>query len=119
MSLAQTAMKAALAGLAYTIAHKAEDLRPIGDQVLIKADPAEEFAGAIYIPETARKRGYLRTGTVISIGLGDMLKDDRRGPMNVAPGDRVVYDTASNRVVIFEGEEYLVLHEEQHIWAVL
>ena len=146
-------MKDALAGLAVRVAHKAEDLRPIGDQILVKADPAEEWAGRIYIPETARKKEFLRTGVVISVGLGDMLPDyanvrcswcglpshdptdgelimcpqcgtagvtwDKRGPMHVKPGDRIVYDQASNRVVIFEGEEYLVCREQQHVIAVI
>ena len=116
---AQSAMKDALAGLAVRVAHKATDLRPIGDQVLVKADPAEELAGRIYIPETARKKEFLRTGKVVSVGLGDMLRDNKRGPMHVAPGDRIIYDQASNRVVIFEGEEYLVVREEQHIIAVI
>lgn len=116
---AQRAMKATLAAMAIRIAHKAEDLRPIGDQVLVKADAAAEFQGLIYIPETARKKEFLRTGKVVSVGLGDMLVGGNRRPMNVKPGDHVIYDQASNRVVIFEGEEYIVVHEEQHIIAVI
>ncbi len=119
LTAAQSAMKATLAGMAIRIAHKAEDLRPIGDQVLVKADPAAEWAGRIYIPENARKKEFLRTGTVISVGLGDMLKENKRGPMQVKPGDRIIYDQASNRVVIFECQEYLVVREEQHIIAVI
>lgn len=112
-------MKATLAGMAIRIAHKAKDLRPIGDQVLVKADAAAEFHGLIYIPENARKKEFLRTGRVISVGLGDMLSGGGRGPMHVKPGDHVIYDQASNRVVIFEGEEYLVVREEQHIIGVI
>lgn len=116
---AQSAMKDALAGLAVRVAHKAEYLRPIGDQVLVKADAAAEFHGPIYIPDNARKKEFLRTGKVVSVGLGDMLAGGKRGPMHVKPGDHVIYDQASNRVVIFEGEEYIVLHEQQHVIAVI
>lgn len=117
---AHSSMKDALAGLAIASEASPETLRPIGDQVMVKPDsPAETYRSCIYIPQTAQKHdGYLRTGTVVAVGLGDMLVGGARGPMQSKVGDRVVYDQASNRVVRFGGEEYAILRDEQHIIAI-
>ena len=119
-SVAHSSLKNALAALAIASEATPEDFRPIGDQVLVKPDsPAETYRSCIIIPHSARKHdGYLRTGTVMAVGLGDMLPGGARGPMQSKVGDRVVYDQASNRVVRFGGEEYAILRDEQHILAI-
>lgn len=119
-ALARSTVKDALAGLAITSRHKPEDVRPLGDQVMVKPDsPLDRTRTGLYIPEKAqRHEAHLRTGTVVAAGLGDKLADGARYPMHVAVGDRVVYDQASNRVVVLDGEEFLILHEEQHILMV-
>ncbi len=117
---AHSSMKDALAGLAIASEASPETFRPIGDQVMVRPDtPAETYKSCIIIPHSARQHeGYLRTGTVVAVGLGDMLPGGARGPMQCRVGDRVVYDQASNRVVRFNGEEYAILRDEQHIIAV-
>lgn len=116
-SVAHSSMKDALAGLAIASEATVEQFRPIGDQVLVKPDsPAETYKSLIYIPQSAQKHdNYLRTGTVVAVGLGDMLPGGARGPMQSKVGDRVIYDQASNRVVRFGGEEYAILRDEQHV----
>lgn len=118
-SMAQAAVRESLAKMAIESRRKPEEVRPIGDQVMVLADsPSAMTRSGLYIPESAQKHdGYYRTGTVVAVGLGDMLADGARGPMDLAVGDRVIYDQASNRVVILDGQEYLVLHLEQHIIA--
>lgn len=89
---------------------------------------------------------FLRIGRVVSVGPGDpclkcakvrtelaergvdlttlMLPNcvcggTERIPMNVAVGDRIVYDHPSSAEVTIEGEQYVILHEEQHVLAVI
>ena len=110
-----------LAGLAIKGKNlKVEDIRPIGDQVLVEADPPETMTdGGLHIPMSAQKRGFVRTGTVVAAGAGEIRFDGTRYPMHVAVGDRVAYDQASNRVLNLDGKEYLFLREEQHCLLVL
>jgi co-chaperonin GroES (HSP10) len=61
----------------------------------------------------------VRRGIVVECGPGDKLKRGDRAPMNVKPGDQVLYQRAPANVVSFDGVEYDLLHEEQHILAVL
>lgn len=121
-NMARGAVKQTLAGLAIESRHNPEDIRPIGDQVMVFADePESRTRGGLHIPENARagQLGYLRTGTVVAVGLGDMMVDGARGPMFCKVGDRVIYDQASNRVLKLDGVEYLILREEQHIISIL
>lgn len=119
MSLAQSAVQESLAKMAIQSRRKPEEVRPIGDQVMVLADsPSAMTRSGLYIPESARRHTtHLRTGVVVAVGLGDMLADGERGPMNCKVGDRVIYDQASNRVLILDGQEFLILHDEQHIWG--
>ena len=118
---AQESLKLALAGMAIEVKDNADSLRPIGDQVLVRPDkPAEMSCGGIFIPQSAQKHTeFLRTGTVVAVGSGDMLPGGARGPMVSKVGDRVVYDQASNRVVRFGGEEFIIVREEQHLLCTL
>lgn len=121
-SAARRVVKESLAGLAIESRRKPEDIRPIGDQVMVLADePDSRSRQGLHIPESARagQLGHLRTGTVVAVGMGDMLAGGARGSMFCKIGDRVIYDQASNRVVKLDGVEYLVLREEQHVVCIL
>ncbi len=120
-SMAQAAVQESLSRMAIRSKRKPEEVRPVGDQVMVLADsPSAMTRSGLYIPETAQKHeGYLRTGVVVAVGLGDILQDGSRGPMHSKIGDHVIYDQASNRVVMLDGVEYLILHDEQHIWGLV
>ncbi len=120
-SAARSAVRESLAKMAIESRRQPDEVRPIGDQVMVLPDlPIEKTKGGLYIPEVARRHEtFLRTGTVVAVGLGDMLAGGARGPMFSKVGDRVVYDQASNRVVVLDGVEYIILHDEQHVLGLL
>src|SRR5690606_13205218 len=84
--------------------------RPLHDRVLVRRIEAQErTAGGIIIPDTAREKS--QEGEVIAVGPGAR---DERGqllPMDVKPGDRVLFGKWSGTEVTIDGEELLVMKE--------
>jgi chaperonin GroES len=83
-----------------------KNLRPISDRVVIKPAAAEEkTSGGIIIPDTAKEQP--QRGEVIAVGPG---KDGNL--MTVQKGDTVLYGKYAGQKVEFEGEEFLIMREE-------
>ncbi len=88
-------------------------LKPIGDRVIVERFPAEEkTSGGILLPDTAKNKP--QKGKVLEVGPGKLLKDGSRKPMQVKPGDVVLFTS-------WAGDEFkdrrlqaeiLVMHEE-------
>lgn len=91
-------------------------LKPLGDHVVVKPSPAEEVTkSGIVIPGTADKEKP-EQGEVIAIGPGKWDEDgEKRIPMSVKVGDKVVFKKYSPDEVEIEGVEYLVLSESDLI----
>ena len=86
-------------------------LRPLNDKVIIRRLEAEEkTAGGILLPEQAKEKP--REGIIEAIGDGKLLKDGTRSKTQVSPGDRVLFSSYAGTEVKVDGEEYLVLGEE-------
>lgn len=84
-------------------------LRPIGDHIVVKALPAEtKSASGIIIPETSDKKRPER-GEVIAVGNGHVLENGTRSPMDVKPGDNVVFKKYAPDEVKIDGIEYLII----------
>ncbi len=84
-------------------------LAPLADRVVIKAlEETETMRGGLYIPDTAKEKP--QQGEVIAVGPGRFEKD-KRVPMDVKVGDRVLYGKYSGTEVTIEGEQYLILRE--------
>jgi chaperonin GroES len=82
-------------------------MKPIADRVIIKPAPADEKTkGGIIIPDTAKEKP--QRGEVIAVGPG---KDGNL--MTVAPGDIVLYGKYSGQEVTLEGQDYLIMREEE------
>ena len=91
-------------------------IKPIGDKVVVQAvDAAEKSAGGILLPDTAKKRP--QEGKVIAIGPGRVLDSGQRAQMNVKAGDVVIYAKYGGNEVTVEGEDYVILDQDQ-IYAV-
>jgi chaperonin GroES len=91
-------------------------IKPIGDKVVVQAvDAAETSAGGILLPDTAKKRP--QEGKVIAVGPGRVLDSGQRAPMNVKVGETVIYAKYGGNEVTVEGEDYVILDQEQ-IYAV-
>ncbi|MBD3370616.1 co-chaperone GroES [Candidatus Fermentibacteria bacterium] len=89
-----------------------KNVRPIFDRVLVKRqDPGEEIKGGIVIPDTAKEKPL--EGTVIATGKGKRNEagDDFLKPV-VKKGDRVLIGKYSGTDVKIEGEEYVIVRED-------
>jgi chaperonin GroES len=85
--------------------------KPLGDRVLVKrTDEAEQkSAGGIIIPDTAKEKPS--RGTVLSAGPGTLKEDGTRTPLDVKEGDKILFGKYSGTEVKIDGEEFLIMHE--------
>jgi chaperonin GroES len=91
--------------------------RPLHDRVLAqRIEKGEETIGGIVIPDTAKEKP--QKAKVVAVGDGKVLKDGRRAALDVKAGDEVLVGKWSGTEVKIDGEEYLVLREDE-ILAVL
>jgi chaperonin GroES len=82
---------------------------PLADRVVIKAlEESEQMRGGLYIPDTAKEKP--QQGEVIAVGPGRFEKD-KRVPMEVKTGDKVLYGKYSGTEVTVDGEQVLILRE--------
>ena len=86
-------------------------LRPINDKVLVKRLEAEaKTRGGIILPDNAKEKP--REGKVVAVGTGKVLKNGERSKFQVAKGDRIIFSSYAGTEVKVEGEEYLILGED-------
>ena len=86
-------------------------LRPLHDRVIIKRLEAEtKSAGGIVIPDTATEKPI--KGEVIAVGAGKILEDGKVRALAVKAGDKVLFGKYSGTEVKVDGEELLVMREE-------
>jgi chaperonin GroES len=81
-----------------------------------RIEKGEEKIGGIVIPDTAKEKP--QKAKVVAVGDGKVLKDGRRAALDVKAGDEVLVGKWSGTEVKIDGEEYLVLREDE-ILAVL
>ena len=92
-------------------------LRPLHDRVIIKRLEAEtKSAGGIVIPDTATEKPI--KGEVVAVGAGKILENGNVRALAVKAGDKVLFGKYSGTEVKVDGEELLVMREED-IMAVL
>jgi chaperonin GroES len=86
-------------------------VKPIGEKVLIKRlDPEEKTAGGIVLPDSAKEKP--QEGKVIELGEGKLLKNGERAKSQLKKGNRVLFTSYAGTEVTVEGEEYLIMNEE-------
>src|SRR4051795_2229759 len=82
---------------------------PLADRVVVKAlEETESMRGGLYIPDTAKEKP--QQGEIMAVGPGRYEKD-KRVPMDVKVGDKVLYGKYSGTEVTIEGENFLILRE--------
>jgi len=88
------------------------NIRPLHDRVLIKRIVEEETrVGGIIIPDTAKEKP--QEGEVIAVGNGKLLENGERAPLDVKPGDRILFGKYSGSEVKVDGQEYLIAREDE------
>ncbi len=87
-------------------------VRPLHDKVLIqRLDSEETTAGGIIIPDAAQEKP--KEGKVIAIGKGIMLPNGTVKPLDVKKGDKVLFTPYGGAEISIDGEEYLILREDE------
>ncbi len=88
------------------------NIRPLHDRVLVKRiEESESKVGGIIIPDTAKEKP--QQGEVIGVGNGKMLESGERVPLDVKPGDRILFGKYSGSEIKIEGQEYLIVREDE------
>ena len=86
-------------------------LRPLGDRVLVKAiEKKDEVRGGLIIPDTAQEKP--QEGEIIAAGKGKIGDDGKLIPMDVKAGDKILYGKYSGTEIKIEGQEYLIMHQD-------
>ena len=91
---------------------KTATVTPLGDRVLVKRVAADEKTkGGIILPDTAKEKP--REGVVISVGNGKLLENGTRQAMSVKPKDRVLFSSYAGSEIKLDGEELMILGEDE------
>jgi len=91
---------------------KSATVTPLGDRVLVKRVEADEKTkGGIILPDTAKEKP--REGVVVSVGKGKLLDNGSRQSMTVQPNDRVLFSSYAGSEIKLEGDEMLILSEDE------
>ena len=86
-------------------------IKPLGEKILVKRLEAEEkTAGGIVIPDSAKEKP--KEGKVIAVGSGRVLDDGTRSEMQLKAGDRIIFSSYAGNEIDVDGDEYLIMAEE-------
>jgi chaperonin GroES len=86
-------------------------IRPINDRIIVqRIEEQEQMRGGLYIPDTAREKP--QEGKVIAVGNGKLLENGSRTPIDIKAGDKVLFGKYAGTEVKLDGEEYLILRED-------
>jgi chaperonin GroES len=84
---------------------------PLNDKIVVKRLEAEEkTAGGIVLPDTAKEKP--KQGKVLSLGDGKLLESGKRASFQVKEGDRVLFTSYAGNEVNIDGDEYLIMTED-------
>jgi chaperonin GroES len=88
-----------------------DKIRPLGDRILVKRIKEEEKTkGGIIIPDTAKEKP--QEGKVVAVGKGKKTEEGKVIALDVKAGDRILFGKYSGSEIKLEGEEHLILRED-------
>jgi chaperonin GroES len=86
-------------------------VRPLHDRILVlRLDAETKTAGGIIIPDTAKEKP--QEAKVVAVGAGKIGDDGKRQPMSVKAGDRILFGKYSGSDVKIDGDDHLIIREE-------
>jgi len=86
-------------------------VRPLHDRLIVqRLEEGEKTKGGIIIPDTAKEKPI--EGKVIAVGAGRIKKDGSKMPLEIKKGDRVLYAKYAGTEIKLDGEEYLMMKED-------
>lgn len=87
-------------------------LRPLYDRILVKrVKELEKTKGGLYIPESAKEKPI--EGEVISVGKGKLQDDGKIRELELRKGDRILFGKYSGTEIKLDGEDFLILREDE------
>ena len=90
----------------------ATKIKPLHDRVIVRRiEEGEQLRGGIIIPDTAKEKP--QEGEVIAIGEGKIRDDGSRQTLDVKKGDRVLFGKYSGSEIKIDGEEFLIMREDE------
>jgi chaperonin GroES len=87
-------------------------IRPLYDRIVVKRiESQEQKVGGLYIPDSAKEKP--QEGEVVATGKGKRLEDGKVVPLDVQPGDRILFGKYSGSDIKIDAEEYLIMREDE------
>ena len=87
-------------------------VRPLHDRLIIRRiEEKETVKGGIIIPDTAKEKP--QEGEVIAVGNGKVLENGTKVPLDVKAGDKILFGKYSGTDIKIDGQEYLILREDE------
>lgn len=88
------------------------NIRPLYDRIVVKRiEEKETMQGGLYIPDSAKEKP--QEGEVVAVGKGKRLEDGKVIALDVKPGDRILFGKYSGSDIKLDGEEYLIMREDE------
>jgi chaperonin GroES len=88
------------------------NITPLHDRVIVRRiEEGEQVPGGIIIPDSAKEKP--QEGEVVAAGAGKYKEDGTRQPLDVKPGDRVLFGKYSGSEIKIDGEELLIMREDE------
>ncbi|MGG0717592.1 co-chaperone GroES [Robertmurraya massiliosenegalensis] len=85
-------------------------LKPLGDRIVIElVETEEKTASGIVLPDSAKEKP--QEGKIVAVGTGRVLDNGERVALEVSVGDRIIFSKYSGTEVKYQGQEYLILRE--------
>lgn len=92
-------------------------LQPIGERIVVKREESEAVTrGGILLPDSAKEKPA--RGQIVAVGTGKLLSDGTRSTLQVSVGDRVLFSSYAGETVEINGDEYLLMREDD-VMAIL
>jgi chaperonin GroES len=87
-------------------------VRPLHDRIIVqRIEEGEQKVGGIIIPDSAKEKP--QQGKVIAVGKGKVRDDGKVSPLDVKDGDTILFGKYSGQEIKLDGEEYLIMREEE------
>jgi len=88
------------------------NIRPLYDRIVVKRiEEQETKVGGLFIPDSAKEKP--QEGEVVAVGKGKRLEDGKIVPLEVQKGDRILFGKYSGSEIRIDGEELLILREDE------
>ena len=92
-------------------------IRPLQDRIIVqRIEEEEKTAGGIIIPDSAKEKP--QQGRVVAVGKGKVREDGKVQPLDLKAGDTILFGKYSGTEIKLEGDEYLILREDDVLGVV-